>query len=726
MRLRKHIYVLASSFLALLLIGGIFRSLWTLPAEVQLLGNSYAALFQKLMPTLKDEGSAARVENGHPTHPHATAWQQKLAQMDAHIYLANSTTACHADSRLCNCLGKTTVKAGGVYRNLTGQQLVSREGSSPCGKVAFRQKPLVNVVVSGWLGVELNMGVHDCPSLRCNVGIGTQFAEDTHVVLQTSAGHKIPVFASKKHPAWQMNVLLQMESSVHYPGVKTASYNAGLDAVAGFRQFYAGKPFVPISYVNANEDDFRTPGARFEDRSPVLGVFMSNCQTEGHHRQGFIADLARFVKVESYGGCTPKGTVKANWQTRFPQCRGMPRRSAMWDAVKECVLFHSRFALSVENALEEDYVTEKMWQPLRVGAVPITVGSNISRHLLPHPSAAIYAEDFGSVRDLAEYISRVANSSELWHAHTAWKGGEFSNAFQHVVFNSYTSLGCRVCEGYWVHKQGEPPRGFRMPELKILPCQKELLSRFFRNPWPMRKADERLGVDSLFVVHYSKLKHRKVLMEKRLMETFGVKGVFVNEFDREELNESDFSCFGNREWQTTYIGRPTTNGEDSLSIKHMAVFYYMYRMGIQNALILEDDAAFFHKKANDWLVEGTEWQYILKDLPEDYDSVMMSKFWNFRAKGKSFGPNLVLAQASETTGMSMFSLKGAINMLNSLPVIGPIDFQINYVGRTQKITNERNHSVPLAQVVNVKIFHAEPPLSFQADPSGIRGTVRSK
>lgn len=34
-----------------------------------------------------------------------------------------------------------------------------------------------------------------------------------------------------------------------------------------------------------------------------------------------------------------------------------------------------KFALAMENAICDDYVTEKLWRPLRLGSVPIVFGS---------------------------------------------------------------------------------------------------------------------------------------------------------------------------------------------------------------------------------------------------------------------------------------------------------------------------------------------------------------
>jgi len=279
-----------------------------------------------------------------PQDPATAQWsEEKLAEskLPPQVYTPAQTIGCIAESRLCACLGKEDVKAGAVYKNLTGQLLASRKGWKPCNTIAHCQKPLVNVSVSGWLSDDIDKGMQDCPWLRCHLEDGKRFSEGTHVVLKVAVGNKTPTFRCKTHPEWQMSILLSMESSMQYPAVKTERYSADIDAMAGFRQYSTHKPHIHISFINANEQSFMARGALFEDRVPILGLFMSNCHQETHARQAFIGELARFVTVESYGSCSPPGTVQVDWWTRFPQCQHMQRRSAMWDAIKECVLFYS-------------------------------------------------------------------------------------------------------------------------------------------------------------------------------------------------------------------------------------------------------------------------------------------------------------------------------------------------------------------------------------------------
>jgi len=71
-----------------------------------------------------------------------------------------------------------------------------------------------------------------------------------------------------------------------------------------------------------------------------------------------------------------------------------------------------RFAIAFENALAHGYVTEKPFEALAAGCIPIYWGA---REALSdfNPDAFIFAPDFESLDALAEYVSVVDQSPEL-------------------------------------------------------------------------------------------------------------------------------------------------------------------------------------------------------------------------------------------------------------------------------------------------------------------------
>lgn len=60
-----------------------------------------------------------------------------------------------------------------------------------------------------------------------------------------------------------------------------------------------------------------------------------------------------------------------------------------------------RFYLSFENSRVEGYVTEKLWNALLYGTIPIYWGNPSVNEVLPDVDAIIRVSDFSSLADLA-------------------------------------------------------------------------------------------------------------------------------------------------------------------------------------------------------------------------------------------------------------------------------------------------------------------------------------
>ena len=68
----------------------------------------------------------------------------------------------------------------------------------------------------------------------------------------------------------------------------------------------------------------------------------------------------------------------------------------------------------------QDYVTEKFFNILPYNVIPVVLnGANMSAIAPPH--SYINAEDFSSVKDLAEYLERVGRNQTLFASYFWWR-----------------------------------------------------------------------------------------------------------------------------------------------------------------------------------------------------------------------------------------------------------------------------------------------------------------
>ena len=80
-----------------------------------------------------------------------------------------------------------------------------------------------------------------------------------------------------------------------------------------------------------------------------------------------------------------------------------------------------KFNLAYENSIEEDYVTEKFFDPLEVGCVPVYPGAPNIDDYAPGDHCYINAADFNGPKELAEYLLALNEDEEAYNAYHAWR-----------------------------------------------------------------------------------------------------------------------------------------------------------------------------------------------------------------------------------------------------------------------------------------------------------------
>ena len=89
----------------------------------------------------------------------------------------------------------------------------------------------------------------------------------------------------------------------------------------------------------------------------------------------------------------------------------------------EKTLKNYKFYLAMENSLCQDYITEKLFLAMHAGVLPIAYGGLSKKDYLKviPPHSFIYAEDFQSVQELADYLKILATNSTAYNSYFWWK-----------------------------------------------------------------------------------------------------------------------------------------------------------------------------------------------------------------------------------------------------------------------------------------------------------------
>ncbi|XP_071514201.1 alpha-(1,3)-fucosyltransferase C-like isoform X2 [Panulirus ornatus] len=157
----------------------------------------------------------------------------------------------------------------------------------------------------------------------------------------------------------------------------------------------------------------------FVNKTRVVAWMSSHCKTRSR-REEYITQLEKYLHVDKYGSCGPLKCGKRS-----------PRGSWCW----KNVLHKYSFYLSMENSLCSEYVTEKLYNPLVYGIVPVVWGGADYSWFLP-PHSYINARHYHP-KELAALLLRLHNDPVAYGRYHLWRA-----YLQPVVQGSL----CELCD----------------------------------------------------------------------------------------------------------------------------------------------------------------------------------------------------------------------------------------------------------------------------------------
>ncbi|XP_063096120.1 alpha-(1,3)-fucosyltransferase 10 isoform X1 [Cavia porcellus] len=231
----------------------------------------------------------------------------------------------------------------------------------------------------------------------------------------------------------------------------TTQYLEGVDALKSLRYL------VPLQSKNS-----------LRKRLAPLVYVQSDCDPPSD-RDSYVRELMTYIEVDSYGECLRNKDLPQ--QLKNPtsmDADGFYRIIAQY-----------KFILAFENAVCDDYITEKFWRPLKLGVVPVYHGSPSITDWLPSNKSAILVSEFAHPRELASFIRRLDQDDRLYEAYIEWKlKGEISNqrlltalterkwGVQDLSQDNYIdAFECMVCSKVWenirLQDKGLPPKRWK-------------------------------------------------------------------------------------------------------------------------------------------------------------------------------------------------------------------------------------------------------------------------
>jgi hypothetical protein len=253
-----------------------------------------------------------------------------------------------------------------------------------------------------------------------------QFADAATVVFHIPSLHELP----ERKPRGQLWVAWSMECDVNYPQLRdprfmrqfdlTMTYRLDADVVVAYTSYYGDV---------ANLSRALRTRAAPKTRDKLASLFISS----GLNRSGrleYAEELMRYLDVHSYG------KVLRNRQIGSPD-RNRP--------TKLDIIAGYKFDLSFENARAKDYVTEKFFDPLVVGTVPVYLGAPNIERFAPGDRCFINTADFPEPKELATYLMHLHHDDAAYAAYFSWKDRPFRPAFRTLMTGQEVPPFARLC-----------------------------------------------------------------------------------------------------------------------------------------------------------------------------------------------------------------------------------------------------------------------------------------
>ncbi|KAG0145535.1 hypothetical protein CROQUDRAFT_658454 [Cronartium quercuum f. sp. fusiforme G11] len=249
----------------------------------------------------------------------------------------------------------------------------------------------------------------------------------------------------------QKNVIFSLENAVYYPVLRDARQSIRKkEGILDYEMTYRLSSDVPIPYAYGFID-LRSPALPYSERKQdkLIAAFISNCKPL-NDRNEVLSKMMKLLpgQIDSFGHCERNADASQALAelSKKPGSNINVTQLNDW-ARKETIIRHYKFTIAFENADEEDYVTEKYYQALSVGSIPLHLGQPGQGgfdKFLPAPNAAINVRDYKTIEDLVNEIKNISTDEERFNKMLSWKDKPFLPFFQQIVDWGKVQDVCRL------------------------------------------------------------------------------------------------------------------------------------------------------------------------------------------------------------------------------------------------------------------------------------------
>lgn len=185
---------------------------------------------------------------------------------------------------------------------------------------------------------------------------------------------------------------------------------------------------VPLPYVQYEfQEELRKP-PQVKVPGKIVNAFISS-SVDGSGREEYLREFMKHIEVHSYGKTMNNRVLSPD-----------TGRQSKLDTLQ-----HYMFTLAFENAIARDYVTEKFYDPLLAGSVPVYLGAPNIEDFAPGDHCFVNAADYPDPHALAAYLLAVSKDESAYQRFFSWKSKPFRPAFMRLLELQKEHAFVRLC-----------------------------------------------------------------------------------------------------------------------------------------------------------------------------------------------------------------------------------------------------------------------------------------
>lgn len=226
-------------------------------------------------------------------------------------------------------------------------------------------------------------------------------------------------------PDGQLWISWSMECEENYPAMKDPEIRSLFDIHVNHRQDadVLCPYYLQISPSNVPRD------IRLNERKQGVCMLVSSSINQSGRKE-YLGELMKHLPIDSYGKLYQNKELEAD--------NGLDSKLGLYAQY--------RFVIAFENAIASDYVTEKFYDPLLAGAVPVYLGAPNIEDFVPGDRCYIDVRDFESPKALAAYLERCLNDDREYMKYHAWRNQPWRESFlQKIKAVQSESVIVRLC-----------------------------------------------------------------------------------------------------------------------------------------------------------------------------------------------------------------------------------------------------------------------------------------